>query len=57
MLALASALSTDYKQVRVDLYEINGEIYFGEMTFTSASGLGQIKPDEYNEILGSYWKI
>lgn len=35
MLKIASKLSANIPQVRVDLYFINGKIYFGEMTFTS----------------------
>lgn len=38
MLKCASLLSQNHKQVRVDLYNIDGKIYFGEMTFTSQSG-------------------
>ena len=39
MIDLASELSSGYNYVRVDLYNINGQIYFGEMTFTPASGI------------------
>ncbi len=38
MLQYASILSKGHKQVRVDMYNINGKIYFGEMTFTSRGG-------------------
>lgn len=38
MLKIASILSKGHPQVRVDLYNVNGKIYFGEMTFTSAGG-------------------
>ena len=33
-------------------YEINGKLYFGEMTFSPFSGFGKIVPDEYDLILG-----
>lgn len=39
MIHIASILSQNYKYVRVDLYENNNEVYFGEMTFTPGSGL------------------
>lgn len=39
MIELASKLSSGFNYVRVDLYNINGKIYFGEMTFTPASGI------------------
>lgn len=38
MLSYARSLSQGFPQVRVDFYEIQGQIYFGEMTFTSACG-------------------
>ena len=38
MLSVARKLSKDFSYVRVDLYEIEGKVYFGEMTFTPASG-------------------
>lgn len=39
MLEIAQCLSRDFPFVRVDLYEVEGKVYFGEMTFTPASGL------------------
>ena len=39
MLAIAAKLSEGFPQVRVDLYNIKGKIYFGEMTFTSNFGM------------------
>lgn len=38
MLSYARSLSKGFSQVRVDFYEVEGRIYFGEMTFTSACG-------------------
>lgn len=38
MVTCAEKLSEGLSYVRVDLYEVNGHIYFGEMTFTPASG-------------------
>ena len=56
MIEIATILSKGFDQVRVDLYNINGKIYFGEMTFTNGSGLDQIVPDEYDKVLGSLWQ-
>lgn len=39
MLEIAQVLSADFPFVRVDLYELNGKIYFGELTFSPASGV------------------
>ena len=38
MLDVASRLSTGFPILRVDLYEVDGKIYFGELTFTSLGG-------------------
>ena len=38
MIEYAKLLSEDIPQVRVDFYDVEGEIYFGEMTFTSNQG-------------------
>lgn len=38
MLEYARILSKSFPQVRVDFYEVNGKIYFGELTFTSSCG-------------------
>lgn len=39
MLEIAKVLSKDFYLVRVDLYDIDGKIYFGELTFTPANGV------------------
>lgn len=53
MKELASILSKDIPFVRVDLYNVNGKIYFGELTFFPASGFGRFTPDRYNLIIGN----
>lgn len=50
---LAAILSKDIPQVRVDFYEINGNVYFGEMTFFDSSGLAPFEPDEWDWKLGN----
>ena len=57
MKKLATILCKGFKHVRVDLYNVDGKIYFGEMTFTNGNGFDRIVPDEYDEILGRYFKI
>lgn len=39
MLKVAKTLAKPFPQVRVDLYNIDGKIYFGETTFTSLGGM------------------
>lgn len=48
----AEILSEDFTFVRVDFYEINGKMYFGEMTFTPGSGSGGFRPDQVDFELG-----
>lgn len=38
MIKAASDLSKGFPQVRIDFYEVDGKLYFGEMTFTSNAG-------------------
>lgn len=53
MLEIARILSKDFKFVRVDLHNIDGKIYFGEMTFTPASGYMKFSNRKYDRILGN----
>ncbi|MBR4325276.1 MAG: glycosyl transferase [Bacteroidales bacterium] len=57
MINIVSALSTNISFVRIDLYNINGQIYFGEITFYPASGFGIIDPVEWDEKIGSWIKL
>lgn len=52
MLDICKKLSQNIPFVRVDLYNIRGIIYFGEITFYPGSGFGRFEPKEWNEILG-----
>ena len=54
MVDIVKILCKGFEHVRVDLYNVNGKIYFGEMTFTSGSGLEPIDKDA-NIMLGSLW--
>ena len=52
MQKLAKRLSEDIPFVRVDFYDVNGEIFFGELTFSHFSGMMPIVPDEWDYKLG-----
>ena len=52
MIEIASKLSEGFQHVRVDLYNINGKIYFGEYTFFHNSGLVPITPSEFDIKMG-----
>lgn len=54
MVCLAEKLSKDIPFVRVDFYEVNGSIYFGEITFFPGSGLESFDPEEWDYTLGSW---
>ncbi len=52
MIEVARKLSADFPHVRVDLYNINGIIYFGELTFYDGSGYFHYDPDEFDFEMG-----
>lgn len=52
MKRLARTLSEGFALVRVDFYEVDGKVYFGEMTFTPQSGIGRWDPPIANKIFG-----
>ena len=52
MKRIAEILSTGIPHVRVDLYVINGRIYFGEMTFYHCGGMVDVQPYEWNVKMG-----
>lgn len=52
MLKYAKKLSDGFPQVRVDFYEVNEKVYFGEMTFTSQCGRMDYFTPEFLKIMG-----
>ena len=57
MIQLAEKLSVEQSFLRVDFYNINGLIYFGELTFYPASGMGTFTDENIDLQLGSYLKL
>ena len=57
MKRLASKLSLGFPHLRVDFYDINGKIYFGELTFYHWSGMVPFEPKEWDYIFGSWIKL
>ena len=57
MVKLAETLGKKFPFVRVDLYNINGKIYFGEMTFTPAKGTLRFDDDKADFEIGEWLKI
>ncbi len=54
MLELSKILARDIPFVRTDFYEIDGKIYFGEITFFPASGMKGFEPEEWDLKLGDW---
>ena len=57
MKQLAAKLSKGYPHVRVDFYEVDGKVYFGEMTFFHWSGMTPFVPEEWDYTFGSWIKL
>jgi hypothetical protein len=57
MLAVARALSRDTDFLRVDLYEVGGELYFGELTHSPAGGDFGFEDAELDREFGRDWKL
>ena len=55
MLEIAEKLSRSFDFVRVDLYNVGGNVYFGEMTFTPTAGRHRFDPPEWDEWFGQKW--
>lgn len=54
MKELAAKLSEGIPHLRVDFYEVDGNIYFGEMTFFHCSGFMGFNPSSWDEIFGEW---
>lgn len=57
MKRMAETLSKNMPHVRVDFYEVNGKVYFGEYTFYHFSGMVPFEPEEWDYKLGEWIKL
>lgn len=57
MIEIAQIIAKDIKFARIDFYEVNEKIYFGEITFYPGSGMEKFNPEEYDYLLGSWIKL
>lgn len=57
MKEFAELLAKEIPFLRADFYDVNGHIYFGELTFFPASGFGEFLSEEWDDILGSWIKL
>lgn len=57
MMRYAEVLAKPFPHVRVDFYNIDGKIVFGELTFFNASGYMNFEPDSFDFEIGKYFNI
>ncbi len=57
MLDISKKLSKNIPFVRIDLYEIENKVYFGELTFYPSGGFEGFNPKEWDKKLGDMIKL
>lgn len=57
MKELAEKLSKGIPNARVDFYDINGQVYFGEITFSHWSGFVPFNPEKWDSSFGEWIKL
>lgn len=57
MIEVAETLADGFPEVRVDLYNVRGNVYFGEMTFFDGSGYMKYEPDSFDYDIGKCFDI
>jgi hypothetical protein len=56
MVQVAQNLSSDFEFARIDLYYVDGRVYFGEITHFPGGGLVRLRPREFDLALGEMWR-
>ncbi|HEY0811744.1 MAG TPA: ATP-grasp fold amidoligase family protein [Pseudonocardia sp.] len=56
MVELAERLAADFAFARIDLYNVDGRIYFGEITHNPGGGLVRLRPRAFDRALGELWR-
>ncbi|MDE6284364.1 MAG: glycosyl transferase, partial [Bacilli bacterium] len=57
MVKIVTTLSKGLRHARIDLYNVNGKIYFGEITFFNHSGFLPFNPPEWDVKFGNMLKL
>ena len=57
MLEVPKKLSADIPHVRVDWYYVDGQLYFGELTFFDGCGFEAFDPEEWDYKLGDWIRL
>ena len=56
MLRIAEELSIGFDYIRIDLFDVEGEVFFGEITPFHQGAMAPIKPREWDYKVGEIWK-
>lgn len=57
MKEMASIIAKDFKYVRVDFYDVDGKLYFGEITLHHGGGFDVFTPEEYDYKFGELLEL
>lgn len=57
MFDISMRLAGELDYVRVDLYNVSGRIYFGELTLGHGSGLERFTPRKFDHLVGALWEF
>lgn len=57
MIRLSKILSKGFPHVRVDFYEVDGQLYFGELTFYHFSGFMPFEPSQWDYTFGDWLRL
>ena len=57
LLKAAEQLAKPFPEARIDFYDVNGKIIFGEITFFDGSGYMTFEPDEFDYIIGEKFEV
>ena len=57
MIEVAMRIATDFDHLRVDLYSVGDDVWFGEVTPYHANGIQRFRPPSWDLELGSYWTL
>lgn len=57
MIELSEKIAKDLPFARIDFYEVESKVYFGEITFFPGNGTEEFTPEKYDYLLGSWIKL
>ena len=53
---IAEKLAANFDFIRVDMFDLEGELVFNEVSISPWGGLVRFEPDSADKLLGAYWK-